>query len=131
MKMKIIILGLCAELVSFNSWAGFSATTCHSRANCATFNESITWNYLEAHWWQVISTHTPRHGAPHVMDTGMHYTRRAAAVHVGEATDVKNNPWKVQGMHFYQACSTCKKVYDYYTESVDCSGYNGWWDKSG
>lgn len=124
----MLILALIASAASpVSSYAGFAANTAHSRANCFGFNESITWHYLEPHWWQVVSIHS-RNAGSHSMDTGMNYTWRAAALHVGEITQL-HDIWKVQGYHFYKDCSTCNKIYDVYTEAIDCSIYDGWWDK--
>ncbi len=122
----LLIIGL---FTSSNLHAGFAANTSHSRANCVGFNESITWHYLEPHWWQVVSIHS-RNAGRHDIDTGMNWTWRAAALHVGEITKL-HDIWKVQGYHFYQDCATCRKVYDWYTEATDCSIYDGWWDKNG
>lgn len=128
--IKVISALALASCVSSSLYAGFAATTSHSRANCGTFNESITWHYLEPHWWKVISIHeSARYN--HQVNTGLNYTWRAAAYHFNEATDVANNPWYVKGMHFYANCQYCTVVYDYYTDAGDCKIYDGWWDKSG
>ena len=71
----LLIIGL---FTSSNLHAGFAANTSHSRANCVGFNESITWHYLEPHWWQVVSIHS-RNAGRHDIDTGMNWTWRAAA----------------------------------------------------
>lgn len=130
MKKRIIALScLILCVLSSSTYAGWVANTCHSRANCAMNNESITWHYKQPHWWQVVSTHTKR-GNFHAVDTGMNFTWRAAAIHTLEPP-IESNPWFVEGFHFYQECQTCPRVYDWYTSASDCSIYDGWWDKSG
>ena len=49
--------GCALLLVTVVSHAGFYGNTAHSRGNCMGFNESITWNWSEYHWWEVESVH--------------------------------------------------------------------------
>ena len=63
-------------IFSNSAIAGFFSTTSHSRANCVTFNESVTWNGTEHHWWRVQSLHTSEKGERHMVDTQMAYTWR-------------------------------------------------------
>lgn len=125
MKKKIIIGVVLLHITSF-SYAGFFGNTAHSRANCLTFNESVTWNAQEHHWWRVKSLHTAERGQQHLVDTLMAYTWRAAAYHAGESKDL-HNPWTAEGYHFYMDEQTGKVIYDVYTISTDCSAYDGWW----
>lgn len=83
--MKKYLWILIISIFSNSAISGFFSTTSHSRANCLTFNESVTWNWTEQHWWRVQSLHTSARGERHMVDTQMAYTRRAAAFHAGEA----------------------------------------------
>ena len=128
--MKKIVTGVALScvinLLSNTSQAGLFGITAHSRANCLTFNESVTWNAQESHWWRVKSLHTSAKGAQHLVDTFMAYTWRAAAYHAGESNKDLHDPWTAQGYHFYLA-DNGKEIYDVYTMSTDCSAYDGWW----
>lgn len=124
----------CALLFSgINVHAGFYASTAHSRANCSGFNESITWNWNEYHWWQVRSVHFKQSGNgpdTHELNAWMAYTWRAAAFDFWKDPAGPNaNQYWVQGYHFYMAYDG-SVVYDAYTQSGNCSGYDGWWDKN-
>lgn len=118
------ILVVC--LISHNVHAGLNATTAHSRANCGTINESITWFFNHNYNWRVISWHDNNRGDVHVFDTGKQYTWRCAAVHWVEAVP-GNRSWKVTGQHFWFT-DQGRQIYDTTTEVTDCSIYNGWWD---
>lgn len=124
--MRCIAVGLLAASC-FSAHAGIWGTTAHSRANCFGFNESITWNAHEFHWWRVESVHFHKNGTNHKINTGMNWTWRAAAFHTGEWEGPSGNNWRVQGYHFYRN-NNGREVYDVYTEAVDCSIYDGWWD---
>jgi hypothetical protein len=132
MDVKVVIKGtiLGLSLLSQSVSAGFVSNTAHSRANCGGFNESITWNGSQSHWWRVLSIHFAIHqfSNDHSIDTGMHYTWRAAAYHMKEWGGKDNNNWWVQGYHYYHDGN--KEVYDNYTEACDCAIYDGWWDKN-
>lgn len=117
---------LTTLFIPHTTFAGFFGTTAHSRANCLTFVESVTWNALESHWWRVKSLHTSAKGANHLVDTFMAYTWRAAAYHAGESNKDLHDPWVSQGYHFYMG-NNGKEVYDAYTYATDCSAYDGWW----
>lgn len=121
-----IVISSAISLVATQSHAGLFGTTSHSRANCVTFNESVTWNAKESHWWRVKSLHTSEKGANHIVDTFMANTWRAAAYHSGESNRDLHDPWMAQGYHFYLA-NNGKEIYDSYTSSTDCSAYDGWW----
>ena len=116
-------------IFSNSAIAGFFSTTSHSRANCVTFNESVTWNGTEHHWWRVQSLHTSEKGERHMVDTQMAYTWRAAAFHAGEANKDLHNAWTSEGYHFYLD-NRGRQIYDSYTVSRDCSAYDGWWDRN-
>lgn len=133
-KRKLIFIWMSYLFLSLimiaHAHAGWYASTAHSRANCYGFNESITWNWTEYHWWKVISLHFRVHGSgfDHKTDAWMAYTWRAAAFHMGEWEGDKANNWRVQGYHFYMR-NDGVVIYDAYTQSVDCNMYDGWWDK--
>ncbi len=128
-KSKIISFALFA--LSVNANAGWYANTAHSRANCVGFNESITWNWSEYHWWEVRSTHFKQKGDgpdTHQRIAWMAYTWRSAALDyfTDPAGANLGNYW-VQGYHFYLD-NDGKKVYDAYTQAGDCAIYDGWWE---
>lgn len=132
MKLMGTMIGGALLAASIGANAGFYASTAHSRGNCAGFNESITWNWNESHWWEVKSLHIKKKGVgpgDHQIWIPMTYTWRAAAFDWGRdpINFTKDSYW-VQGYHFYMAYNG-KRIYDVYTQSGDCSGYDGWWDK--
>ncbi len=123
----------CALLsLSVTAHAGFYANTAHSRGNCMGFNESITWNWSEYHWWEVESIHFRQKGDgpdTHRIKAWMAYTWRAAALDFWKDPAGYNaDQYWVQGYHFYMDRNGIR-VFDVYTQSGDCSGYDGWWDK--
>lgn len=85
--MKLIkIVSLSLLSVSSVTYAGFDAFTMHSRANCAGFNESVSW-----HWkhrtnlitW-TIHTHSQAPFPCEFNSGGWSNTWRAAALHYAE-----------------------------------------------
>lgn len=126
MEYRKILLSIALSTgIITSSQAGVFGTTSHSRANCATFNESVTWNKNESHWWRVKSLHQSERGEAHLVDTGMAYTWRAAAFHAGEALGERTGQWYVQGYHFY--LNNGREIYDSYTSADGCNQYDGWW----
>lgn len=121
-------LTACALLCStITAHAGFWSTTAHSRANCFN-NESITWNGAHSYYWRVISFHNydlnnPNKGY-HMIDTGMSYTWRQAAVHWNESPP--GGKYFVSGFHYF--LDRGREILDTNTQASDCSIYNGWWD---
>lgn len=115
--------------------AGFWGNTAHSRANCAGFNESITWNALASHYWEVHSHHYVSVGdshPAHVLMDKLRYTWRSAAYHAMEAYSSRGDKWYVYGVHWWVPGDNPQKQkmrIDVTTMGTDCSGYNGWWDK--
>jgi hypothetical protein len=111
---------------------GWSYGPC--RANCGGNNESITWRYMVAYTWKVISFHYPEslnRNEYHVVNTGYATTWRQAAVHWGES--FKQWPigrYYVYGYHFYWDWNYNREVYDAATDANDCKIYDGWWDKN-
>lgn len=104
--------------------------TAHSRANCAGFNESITWHLNNAYWWRVESHHFPPGWSRplHILNTGTNHTWRAAAYHATEAYSSRGDKWWVNGFHFYYPDGTHERL-DTMTSVGDCSIYDGWWDQ--
>lgn len=130
--MKKLILGciLAAPIVH----AGFNGNTAHSRANCGGFNESITWNALASHWWEVHSLHylSLHETYPdHIIKDLSRYTWRSAAYHAKEGYSSRGDEWYVIGYHFYvpnDNPNKYKKQLDRTTGATDCNIYDGWWD---
>jgi hypothetical protein len=133
--MKFLRITASAALLSLaaNTHAGFYANTAHSRANCYGFNESITWNWSQYHWWKVVSIHFRQSGNgpfTHTITAPMAYTWRAAAYDLMKdpAGPYANQYW-VQGYHYYMATNGAV-IYDAYTDAGNCKIYDGWWDKN-
>ena len=129
--MKIKKKIVCSVLIALaaNAYAGWNGNTAHSRANCVGFNESVTWNWQEYHWWEVRSVHMPtagQRGVPHSVTDWMKYTWRSAAF---DNADNFQGFWMSQGYHFFMD-DYGRKIYDAYTEATDCKQYDGWWDKN-
>ena len=121
----------CALLsLAVESHAAFNGISDHSRANCVN-NESITWDYTQAHRLAIVALHTAdymnRMGqyAKHRIETIWETTRRSAAVHWGEGK-TPTGYYLVQAFHWeYKGNSAILRA----NTSVDnCSLYNGWWD---
>ena len=111
------------------AYAGVVAPTAHSRANCAGFNESITWYLGGSYWWRVESHHFRKVGDArpvHILNTGKNLTWRAAAYHTNEAYSSRGDKWYVAGYHFFYPNG--REILDTTTMAVDCSIYDGWWD---
>ncbi len=123
------IIGIGLLSLSITGHAGWYANTAHSRGNCFGFNESITWNWTEYHWWRVRSIHYAQQGTgvTHEVNAWMAYTWRSAALHVGEWEGQYGKNWFVQGYHFYMK-NDGSEVYDAYTQSDNCNQYDGWWE---
>lgn len=121
--------GTLLAFCSITVYAGIIAPTAHSRANCAGFNESITWQLGHSYWWRVESHHYFSIGDSrphHILNTGTNLTWRAAAYHPTEAYSSRGDHWYVAGYHFYYPNG--REVLDVTTMAVDCSIYDGWWD---
>ena len=111
-------------LATITSHAGTFKTTCHSRANCANVNESITWNGLEEHWWRVYSVHATAKRGAHNENTFMKFGHRCAVVHISDFMNLYD-PWTVQGYHFYMDVNGYE-IYDCYTVATGCNLGQGW-----
>lgn len=128
--MKYIgkVTGCALFSIVVTAQAGVWGPTAHSRANCAGFNESITWHAGHSYYWRVESHHFPSgwdHPA-HILNTGTQNTWRAAAYHATEAYSSRGDKWWVNGFHFYYPNG--KELLDVMTSVGDCSIYDGWWD---
>lgn len=127
---KTIIIPLLLSPILVN--AAVLRPTAHSRANCAGFNESITWHAGHSYWWRVESHHflniTDR--APHhIINTGKAYTWRAAAYHATEGYSSRGDHWYVVGYHFnYPNGPNGRERLDAITMATDCGLESGWWD---
>ncbi|MGC1183406.1 hypothetical protein [Legionella sp.] len=98
---KVIVCALLPASITAN--AGFYANTAHSRGNCMGFNESITWNWSEYHWWEVEAIHFRQKGSgpnTHRLKAWMAYTWRAAALDFWKDPAGGNaDQYWVQGYH--------------------------------
>lgn len=129
---KIITILAAFLFLSSGAYAGFKELTWHSRANCGN-NESITWHFGHNYELFTISNHLPPRGGLHQLyshnsvDGRPQYeiTWRSAAVHWGEA--VPGSGWVVGGRHYI--IQNRKERLLGTTDVVDCSIYNGWWDR--
>jgi len=123
--MKRIGIFLLILVISGTAQAGFNGLTHHSRANCAN-NETISWDWIADHLLMTASVHTRINGTEeHVISDGWRNTWRSAAVHWGEG----RGGWSVYGQHWMRD----KKGKEYLTQQetvIDCSIYDGWWDKN-
>lgn len=122
---------LALLILPLTIYAGTWKPTAHSRANCAGFNESITWHAGHSYWWRVESHHyrTPMALYPdHVINTGKQFTWRAAAYHATEAYASRGDEWRVVGYHFYYPKGPqYREQLDVITTAEDCGLESGWW----
>lgn len=128
--MKKMLFAVMLITVPVTSIAGFYGPTSHSRANCAGFNESISWWAGHPDYRRAVSFHfrTARHSHPaHSLDTGMYRTFRAAAYHATEAYSSQGHEWKVVGGHYY--LEGREQKLGAVTEAINCNIYDGWWDQ--
>src|ERR1700688_3928201 len=95
--MKLIGTFLLIFSLSSMSNAGMVALTHHSRANCAGFNESVSWDFLIPHEMWVLSEHThlPT-GSYHWLASGWQNIWRNAEYHSGEGY----GGWISHGTHW-------------------------------
>lgn len=125
-------------LFSSSTNAGLKALTHHSRANCFTINETISWDARKRHRLAIISEHKSLHTNKAHIDysedddkTSMNgsYTYRAAVVHFNEAP-LDNKVWRVHGFHYIVSWQSPGWTWEKVAEEIvtDCSKYDGWWD---
>lgn len=125
-KFKYLILAI-AITTSVDSHAGFKSLTWHSRANCITINESITWEFGKNQWLKTVGYHYYKNAAKANCDIsdGWQYTWRSASIHWTEG----HGGWQVCGDH-YTKNEKGDPVYIAQTCAKDCNLYDGWWDQS-
>lgn len=125
-KLKAVVVAAC--LVSGVAQAGLAGVTAHSRANCAGFNESVTWQAGSSYTWRVESHHIPEGWTRplHILNTGTVTTWRAWVGHITEAYSTRGDKWWVNGFHFFYPNG--RERMDVMTSVGDCSIYDGWWN---
>jgi hypothetical protein len=129
MRYVSVITAVPLLALMITGHAGLVAPTAHSRANCAGFNESITWHLGHSYWWRVESHHFLSLGDKrphHILNTGKVFTWRAAAYHGKEGWQSRGDHWYVAGYHFFYPHG--REVLDATTMAVDCGLNGGWWD---
>jgi len=121
MQKSIYLLVL--TLLSINTNAAFNGLSYHSRANCAGFNESITW---DARWYRTYATISDHFYGRNVHEIKLTWedTWRSAAYHYAEGY----GGWQVIGSHWMVDERTARSFYLGTTNVVNCSIYDGWWD---
>lgn len=121
-----LILGLSLMALSMTpSYAGFTAFTMHSRANCGGFNESISWHWNNPRYLMTFSQHYDNGRLNCDLSDHWRLTWRSDAFHFAEGY---NGAWFVQGQHWgLNRNSDPVKLTD--SQAVDCRFYDGWWDK--
>lgn len=123
-----IIASTCIILMSLNANAGWNGLTHHSRANCAGFNETVSWWKGNPVWSRVVSHHYP-HGKSkpsleyHAIDTGKNFSWRHAAYH---ATESYGGDYMVAGYHYMY--KNGQEIMVQFDREIDCNIYDGWWD---
>lgn len=121
-------IGLVALLISAISFSAIDALSHHSRANCAGFNESVTWWLGHPIISRVVSHHYPecllgKDRNKHIVETPKNSSWRHAAYH---ATESYNGTYCVVGNHYMYIRGIEHLIQ---SESViDCNIYDGWWD---
>lgn len=120
MKFKLAILSL---LITTSSHAGMNGLTHHSRANCAGFNESVSWDYTHGWTTWVRSEHIlARSGiVDHMIFSGWVTHWRNAQYHWPEG----GAGWIVHGTHWMPWNGQAYVAAEEYTDN--CSQYDGWW----
>lgn len=129
---------------SISAYAGFDGLTAHSRANCLSMNESISWDATRNWDLRVESIHLlhkingpikPNQGdriQRHVMVTGNkldshNMTWREAQFHFNDPMPNLRYFWEVYGTHY--RVEGRKLVVFEQTNAVNCNMYDGWWNK--
>lgn len=114
-------------LISSAAHAGLWGPTAHSRANCAGFNETVTWQAGHSYLWRVESHHYPKGWTRphHILKSNREVTWRSIAYHATEAYSSRGDGWWVTGYHFFYPNG--KEILDTMTSVGDCSIYDGWW----
>lgn len=108
MWARIITPFLLLLFVSNNANSGAMKLTMFSRANCAGFNESISWD--ASHEWElwVVSDQVASDGSYRTFESSAGFQNRAYA---GCAACTGNKEWTVEGTH--NATYNDKEEFDY------------------
>lgn len=126
---KKIIMFCAAIALTSQAFAGFAEFTMHSRANCAGFNESISWHFKHSYWLLTHTRHT-NPDAPWICDfwsaDDWEITWRSAALHFAEGWNGQR--WYVVGNHWTTPDAGMTSILMSTTDAVDCNIYDGWWD---
>jgi hypothetical protein len=121
--MKKLCSTIVALTIASSAHAGFHGLTHHSRANCVSFNESVSWHANNYYWFWVNSVHWKDGKQQHQLIVDWAYTWRAASYHTKEGY----GGWTVEGHHWMKDSQAGWPV-EVATETVtDCSIYDGWW----
>jgi hypothetical protein len=86
-----------------------------SRANCATMNESITWDPFASYWLWTYTGHYKNGVLQHGWNTGWALTWRSYAGH----SDGDYSGWYVWGEHY--RLNATKMIHLGSTDAVDCN----------
>lgn len=122
------LVGIALTAISLSSFSGIDGLTHHSRANCAGFNETVTWWLGHSVSARVESHHYPecllgRDRNKHIVQTVKSSSWRHAAYH---PTESYSGTYCVVGNHFMYIKGVEHLIQ---SESVtDCNIYDGWWD---
>ena len=123
---RLITTALLATLTT-NANCAFNGLSHHSRANCAGFNETVTWWYNHPIVSRVESKHYPL--GIFGKTTNMHEIIlpktnefRHAAYHIGEISGT----YTVTGYHFMYVKN--REILVQTENVIDCSIYDGWWN---
>ena len=124
-RKKALLSLLLLPILTTSAHSAFDRFSIHSRGNCAGFNESISWEYGNSRMLLTYSKHiNPKKSYSCYFNSGgWANTWRSAALHFAEGY----GDWAVWGYH-YGRDRRGNEIFYGETYSVDCSGYNGWWD---
>jgi hypothetical protein len=125
-KRFMSILCLLVLFPISGAYAGFAGFTMHSRANCAGFNESISWHFGHSYNLITYSKHTSPKASYgcYFNSGGWNKTWRSAACHFAEGY----GGWHVIGYHYTRDDNGWNEQLLKITEADDCNIYDGWWD---
>jgi hypothetical protein len=126
MKKKILAVILFSSVISEGSFAGAWNLSHHSRANCAGFNETVSWQAGHSYWFWINSRHRFNNGKiDHQAILDWVYTWRAANYHWPEGS---SGGWTVEGHHWMKPSEngSPREIANEFVS--DCSIYDGWWD---
>jgi hypothetical protein len=134
-KKSTLLLSLIAiHSVHSYAYAGLNKLTFHSRANCLSFNETVSWDATRKWYLYTYAEHrhlnskTNSWDEVHEVYDGPSITWRSAAYHFNEGY----GGWFVSGMHYFgEEDDQFELRIDIKNSGTeDCSIYDGWWDFS-